>query len=240
MQNSFNDNKKVVKDYLDKYFYKGLSLSTTSQTTFNRLSFTQKRESLVDVILKYGENNIYKISEMISPQSFNQKPNACSFKLGYIENNTLYRGHLFNENFQTSHYMIVYPNISIPLNVSLQEYVSSGKISTRDFTTSEILLISKKKLLNYVTNELKINDNFLFDINNNSIKKILYEIKPKEAYLKAYIQGDAIYFNLVISKNKLYDLACGNWLISDNKRSNNIVIKKSLKKSLIKNNDNSK
>ena len=181
--------------FLDKYLYDRLNVK------YDRKTDKDNQLKGIDIVL--GNK---KIDEKAALSYINVPIKTFSFEISFINRaNNVHQGWLFNDELETEYYMIIYPNGSVS---------DVKSVKAEDFDNVECLLISKKKILDYIGDEkdyiLEMND-WLREKEHNG-KFVIEDTYKYNMFVSQYLKEKPV--NILIGKNNLYKLATRIYKVS--------------------------
>lgn len=197
--------EQELAKFLDEHLYQEL-LKEKKFISFERITDIDRQMHGIDVIGQ-TEDECYKIDEKAQLHYINHTTPTFAFELEFIRYGQAIEGWFLNSSLETTHYLLLWPNAGTE---------DLSKIVSGDFTEVEGMMISKRKLKNYLEG-IGFSNTFLENETNRLRKKgasgsqgsfydgIKFYVSP------TYAENP---INLVISKRILAQLADAHYMIS--------------------------
>lgn len=199
-----NAEQELAK-FLDKYLYKNIP-------GFNARRVYDRADQLrgIDMIL----TNVEDLTELLIDEKaqlhyINNNLPTFVFEIDSIQRGYLAQGWLFNEDYETTHYMIIYPNAN---------HENTEIIKEDDFTEVECLLIERDRIIAYLDecgwNQARIEGKALEIRNSNIFGKYSIPNQRFSFFFTERLIEKPI--NIVIHKSVLKQLSCQIFNVSKN------------------------
>ena len=135
--------------FLDKYFYRRLEENTTDLHCI-RHHEEKAQKAGIDVAIHSPDATTMYIDEKVSIYYRNGMIPTFAFEINSIQRKLGKRipGWLVNDNLKTTHYLLVWANVKCDNKTLKMKEVKD--ITENEFTIVEALLVSKKKILEYL------------------------------------------------------------------------------------------
>ena len=194
MYSKFNTDKLMEEyfgQWLDEHFYPKL----IDVNDFKRIDDYTLQKKGVDVIVRIGNEEFF-LDEKTTLHYINKNIPTFAFEL--MNRTSGARGWLHNPDYLTSHYVLCWPNGNLPIN------------SKDSFTTSEVMILDRNKLLNYLDSIGLSYDVLLEKIENYSSKvtrtTFKFELVPGiNLFFTEWLYEKPV--NIVIQKSILASIA---------------------------------
>ena len=199
--------EQALASFLDAHLYKEL-LKEGHFSSFERVTSIAQQKQGVDVVAR-TDTAVANIDEKAQLHYINKTLPTFAFELEFLLDGRTMEGWFLNDNLQTTHYLLLWPNAQ---TTNLSQLYSS------DFTEVEGMMISKHKLKRHLE-QMGISTAFLKDAiriirqrelvgpQSTAFPGIKFYISPSSAYVENPI-------NLVISKKILMGLADAHYMIT--------------------------
>lgn len=209
--------EEVLGEFLDRFFYTPLQKENKDFAYFRKYDI-QYQYNGVDVLIERGKKKFF-IDEKAALYYSNMMIPTFAFEIESIqkENGVPVKGWFVNNSLNTTHYVLIWPNIKCEItenNLCIRKSLSEIKYS--DFTIVEAMLISKKAISDYLES---------FGFTDQKLVSYAKEIRQSGKEGKVEVDNDNLYFfyskkiaeqpiNLVVKKQILFSLAQKVYLIS--------------------------
>ncbi|WP_404328402.1 hypothetical protein [Mesobacillus maritimus] len=209
MKSQYKGDKKtesVVADFLDQYFYPKLNIHR-----FQRITDLDQQHRGMDVV--FTANNQPYIVDEKAQLHYNPPLPTFAFEVKYKKNGIWKPGWLFDQTKETQYYLLVWPK---------RDDVDLKELEVNNIKTTEVMLISRKQLLDYLNNSFQINEKTVeleatAIIHEKQFGK-LHTIHPDSTHYYFYTERLAeTPINIVIQKNTLKQLALFHFVVYRNK-----------------------
>ena len=200
--------EQELATFLDKYFYRRLKESTTDLHCI-RHNEELAQKAGIDVAIHSSDSPTMYVDEKVSIYYRNGMIPTFAFEVNSIQRKLGKRipGWLVNDDLKTTHYLLVWANVKCDNKTLKMKEVKD--ITEDEFTIVEALLISKKKITEYLDSKGYTTEKIIEKAND-----ILAKGTPKNTYVgqrnfhfcySTHLAEKPI--NVVIQRRKLLELA---------------------------------
>ncbi|MGM0901830.1 MAG: hypothetical protein ACQEXB_12140 [Bacillota bacterium] len=208
LKSQFKGDKKtesVVADFLDEYLYPKLNIHG-----FQRIIDLNQQHRGMDVVFT-ANNHPYIVDEK-AQLHYNPPLPTFAFEVKYKKDGKWKPGWLFDQTKETEYYLLVWPK---------RDDVDVKELQINHIKTVEVMLISRRQLLDYLNNSFQINEKTV----EQEAKAIIH---AKQFGKQHTIHPDSIHYyfyterlaetpiNIVIQKNTLKQLALFHFVVYRN------------------------
>lgn len=211
--------------FMDENYYSRLCEDKAPYLTFERETDLKLQYEGIDVIIRSDDNREIIIDEKSALYYTNNNLQTFAFELSFEKDGKVRDGWFVKNGLKTEYYMLIWPNARCKKDKKTGQniQVDLAKLTSKDFTIVEAILLSKKKLLAYLAS-LGLTKEVLIDR-----AKQMREVYRFSGNNYAHEDEEGIDFlhytytlrlvekpiNLVIDKKKLVELADRAYFISD-------------------------
>lgn len=227
-KSNFNKDSRAEQElgiFMDENYYSRLCEDQAPYLTFERETDLRLQYEGIDVIIRTEDSREIIIDEKSALYYTNSNLDTFAFELSFIKERKVRDGWLIKDGLKTEYYMLIWPNARCikDRKTGQKIQIDLAEITSKDFTIVEAILLSKEKLLKYLSSV-----GLTREVLMEKAKRLrLSKQNSRENY--AYDNLEGLNFlhltftlrlpekpiNLIISKKKLIELADRAYFISD-------------------------